>query len=56
VRDENATSRAAAGALCGTCRHSTGAEQIVRYVAHILQLIVFYAAGAALFFAVAKVR
>jgi len=29
---------------------------IVRYVAHILQLIVFYAAGAALFFAVAKVR
>lgn len=56
THDSEVVARAAAGALCGTCRHSTGAESIVRYVAHILQLIVFYAAGAALFFAVAKVR
>jgi hypothetical protein len=31
-------------------------DSTVRHVAHILQLIVFYAAGAALFFAVAHVR
>jgi hypothetical protein len=31
-------------------------ETTVRYVAYILQLIVFYAAGAALFFAVTNVR
>jgi hypothetical protein len=33
-----------------------GLELNVRYVASIAQLIVFYAAGAALFFAVAYVR
>jgi hypothetical protein len=39
-----------AGALART------GESIVRYVAPIFQMIVFYAAGAALFFAVSHVR
>ena len=46
---------AAAGRFCGRAG-TPGPESIVRYLASFFQLIVFYAAGAALFFAVAKVR
>jgi hypothetical protein len=35
---------------------TTARTTTVRYVAYIFQLIVFYAAGAALFFAVTNVR
>ena len=42
--------------LCGTCRPGQDLEHTVRYVAPIFQIIVFYAAGAALFFAVSHVR